>query len=319
MNPFDHLGVPRDSDAGTIRLAFRKLVKSVHPDHNQSRPEFVVKFQALKDAYELALSAAAARVAAATPDKLSAGPRRVAPIFRSVYRDVVLDVSQAMAGATISLDGAAGICSWCDGTGRLPCDHPISCVTCSGTGIGNVQSKGYISVRLQCVECEGTGTTTQVHCHHCGGFGVNSTQPCEVILPAGVRSGDAFKVEGAASIPEENVRGDIEIIVVVKDTRYKVVGDDIEATLWLDLWQALRGGVAPVRLPDGSTVKLTYPPSTTPGRRFTMKGKGMVSMDDFTTGDFVAVASIRPIEKVTPDVAAALVALEKAVAVTRTK
>lgn len=317
MNPFDRLGIPHDSDAGAIRLAFRKLAKKEHPDRNQSRPEFVARFQALTDAYEQALKIAGDRaLSSATPG--SGARRRTATTFRSVYRDVVIDVAQAMSGTTVPLQGAAGICTWCEGTGRLACDHPISCVTCSGTGVGNVQSKGYIQVRLQCVECDGTGTTTQVHCHHCGGFGVNSTQPCEVIIPAGVRSGDAFTVEGAASIPEENVKGDIEIIVEVRDSRYRVVGDDVEATVWLDLWQALRGGVAPVRLPGGATVKLTYPPATAPGRRFTMKGKGMPSMEDETTGDFVAVASIRPIEKVTPDVVSALAALEAAVTASRT-
>lgn len=314
MNPFDHLGIPRGSSADVIRSAYRRLAKSVHPDHNPGDAEATSRFNLLQQVYQEALRLSALPPA---PEALSGTSRK--PLrHRTVYREIFIDIAQALSGTTVMMEGAAGLCLPCEGTGRQACEHPVGCTTCDGSGIIAVQSKGYISLRLECHECQGTGTTTSVPCHHCGGFGVSSTTPCEVAIPANVREGDVFRVEGAASIPAEGVRGDIEFVVRIDDKRFRLNGDDIEALVSLDVWQAARGCVLPVRLPDGATTRLTLPAGTAHGRRFVMKGKGMPPLDEGRGGDFVAIASIRPLSASTPAISAALDALEKAVLASRT-
>jgi DnaJ-class molecular chaperone with C-terminal Zn finger domain len=310
MNPFDHLGIPPDSDQDAIRSAYRRLAKSTHPDANPGDASAAARFAALQDAYQAALELAAAPP---VPEQRASSPRRPSR-HRTVYREISLDVNQAITGARVAIEGASGLCQHCSGTGRLACSHPVGCATCDGSGIISVQSKGYISVRLECHECLGEGMTNSIPCHHCGGFGVSSTSACVADIPPNVRDGDTFRIEGAASIPEENVRGDIEFVVRIDDRRYSLSGDDIETTVVLDIWHAARGCSVPVRLPDGSTVKLTVPPGSAHGRRFAMKGRGMPPLhDESSPGDFVAVVELRPIKVTTPEIAAALAALEKAV------
>ncbi|NTF17415.1 J domain-containing protein [Agrobacterium rubi] len=309
MNPFDHLGIPRGSSSDVIRSAYRRLAKSVHPDHNPGDDAAASRFAMLQETYQAALRAAAIPP---EPESPQGSPKR--PVrHRTVYKDVVIDVSQAISGTMVRMEGASGLCQHCTGTGRLASTHPVGCATCDGSGVISVQSKGYVSVRLECHECQGTGTTTTVPCHHCGGFGVSSTEPCDVAIPANVRDGDVFRVNGVASIPSEGVKGDIEFVVRISDRRFRVVEDDVEAPIWMDVWQAARGGSFPARLPDGTTARLTIPAGTIHGRRFTMKGRGMPATEEADAGDFIAIASIRPVTATTPEIEAALAALEKAV------
>jgi molecular chaperone DnaJ len=318
MNPFDQLGIPHGSAADEIRSAYRRLAKEAHPDHNLGDPSAADRFAVLQEVYKAALRASAAAVASSSQsDASGVGKSRTPPRHRTVYREVFLEVAQAISGCTVPMEGASGLCRHCNGTGRLDCEHPVGCSTCDGSGTIATQSKGYIVLKLECHECLGVGTTMHVPCHHCGGFGVSSMAPCHVEIPANVRDGDTFRVEGAASIPEENVRGDIEFVVRISDKRFRLDGDDIEATVWIDVWQAARGCNVPFKLPDGSPVRLTVPAGTGDGKRFTMKGKGMPSTEGEAAGDFRAVVAVRPLSISSPEIDAALTALEKAVVAAR--
>jgi DnaJ-class molecular chaperone len=315
MNPFDQLGIPRGSAADVVRSAYRRLAKETHPDQNPGDPSAASRFALLQEVYQAALRASSENSSSNHADPTA--PRKPPARRRTVYREVFIDVVQAISGCVIPIEGASGLCAPCSGTGRLACEHPVGCSTCDGTGIISSQSKGYISIKLECHECLGTGTTMHVPCHHCGGFGVSSTTPCHVEIPANVRDGDTFRVEGAASIPEENVSGDIEFVVRVRDKRFRLAGNDIEATVLLDVWQAARGCALPLTLPDGSTVRLTVPAGTAGGRRFAMKGKGMPALDGEADGDFAAVIALRPLAISSPEIDAAMTALERAVAEAR--
>jgi DnaJ-class molecular chaperone with C-terminal Zn finger domain len=319
MNPFDQLGIPRGSSADVIRSAYRRLAKGCHPDLNPDDVSAAERFAKLQEIYQAALRDRAD----SSPDMPGSSRARSGTAeqqrHRTVYREVFINVAQAITGCTVAIDGAAGLCAPCSGTGRLPSEHEMGCSTCDGTGVIKTQSKGYITVRLECHECLGKGTTMHTSCHHCGGFGVSSTAPCHVVIPANVRDGDAFRVDGAASIPEENVRGDIEFIVRIRDKRFRIEGDDIEATIYLDIWQTARGCVVPLKLPDGTPLKLRVPPGTASGRRFSIQGKGMPALYDGVGGNFTAVVSIRPIIINSEEIEVAMTALEMAVSTSRSQ
>jgi DnaJ-class molecular chaperone len=51
MNPYDTLGVPRDSNEETVKKAYRKLALVYHPDKN-SDPDAAAKFQEISKAYK---------------------------------------------------------------------------------------------------------------------------------------------------------------------------------------------------------------------------------------------------------------------------
>src|SRR3954463_637013 len=52
-DPYEVLGVARDADDGTIKKAFRKLARELHPDVNSHDPDAEEKFKAAAEAYEI--------------------------------------------------------------------------------------------------------------------------------------------------------------------------------------------------------------------------------------------------------------------------
>src|SRR4029078_9032763 len=52
-DPYEVLGVPRDADENTIKKAFRKLARELHPDVNRHDPDAEEKFKEAAEAYEI--------------------------------------------------------------------------------------------------------------------------------------------------------------------------------------------------------------------------------------------------------------------------
>src|SRR5437588_5665695 len=50
---YEILGVDRDSDDATIKKAFRRLARELHPDVNKHDPEAEEKFKQAAEAYEV--------------------------------------------------------------------------------------------------------------------------------------------------------------------------------------------------------------------------------------------------------------------------
>src|SRR6185312_11208060 len=52
-DPYEVLGVERDADETTIKKAFRKLARELHPDVNRHDPDAEEKFKEAAEAYEI--------------------------------------------------------------------------------------------------------------------------------------------------------------------------------------------------------------------------------------------------------------------------
>src|SRR3954451_5992295 len=52
-DPYEVLGIGRDADETTIKKAFRRLARELHPDVNQHDPEAEQKFKEAEEAYEI--------------------------------------------------------------------------------------------------------------------------------------------------------------------------------------------------------------------------------------------------------------------------
>src|ERR1700741_5522547 len=52
-DPYEGLGVPRDADEATIKKAFRKLARELHPDVSRHDPDAEEKFKEAAEAYEI--------------------------------------------------------------------------------------------------------------------------------------------------------------------------------------------------------------------------------------------------------------------------
>ena len=167
-DPYELLGVPRDADETTIKKAFRRLARELHPDVNSHDPDAEEKFKAAAEAYEI-LSDSQRR---ATYDRyghegLRSGGQApnfdgfgsVGDIFNAFFGEafggafgggartgprqgedvavaVEIDLEQAYRGARVEVTfEAIDRCEHCHGNGAEPGTPITTCDKCGGNGI----------------------------------------------------------------------------------------------------------------------------------------------------------------------------------------
>jgi curved DNA-binding protein len=139
----------------------------------------------------------------------------------------------------------------------------------------------------------------------------------EVNIPTGVRDGTVLRLAGQGQPGiGEGPPGDLYLRTrLVPHPRYRVVGDDVEADLPLEPWQAALGDSVRVETPDG-VVTLKVPPGTQSGRKLRLRGRGLPRPTGGSRGDFLAVARLVVPERPTPEQRAAYEALKRAASAT---
>ena len=249
---YEVLEVPRDADAKTIKRAFLKKARTLHPDVNKA-PDAEERFKEVNEAY-----------AVLSDDQKRANYDRYGdpngPMgFGSDYVDVsdifggsgfgFGDIFDSFFGAgsrgaggaaartrgrdmgirlTITLEEAAAGCKKtvaytrlapcedCGGTGAAEGGHMHTCERCHGTGrVVEVQRTifGQMQTQTTCPACHGQGQVIDHPCETCEGQGrAPSREKVEVQVPAGVHSGQTITVDGKG---EAGVRGDASGNLVV--------------------------------------------------------------------------------------------------------
>ncbi len=254
---YEVLEVPRDADAKTIKRAFLKKAKKLHPDV-ATTPDAEEKFKEVNEAYSV-LSDDQKRAnydRYGDPDGPAGfgggsdyvdisdifGGGGFSDIFDSFFgggrggagaqartrgRDmgIRLQVSLAEAASgcvkTLSYERLAP-CDDCGGTGVSAGGKVCTCDRCHGTGrVIEAQRTifGTMQTQSTCPVCHGTGKTVDKPCDTCDGQGrTPSREKVEVRIPAGIHSGQTVTVEQRG---EAGVRGDacgnLIVSVEIKD------------------------------------------------------------------------------------------------------
>jgi len=285
MNPYDILGIPRGSSEEAARAAYRRLAMETHPDRNPDDPEAAAKFDRATKAYN-AIRSGVHGSSPPSPSGLGEAVRR------DVRKVVAIGLAEAFTGGTIRIAGSSGPCAGCAGEGFLPSKHRVICSTCMGSGSSGYHERGIVRVRVQCPDCAGTGHSMKIRCEECDGHGATKSVPAEVRVPPGCRSGTAFVIRNGATDVEENLVGDLEVVVnVLEHPTYRVSGNDLETEVAVEVWDAALGASVPVPALVGNGLRLTVPPGTQSGRRFKLKGRGMPS--ESAPGDLVVTVRVR--------------------------
>ena len=210
-DPYEVLGVPRDADDTTIKKAFRKLARELHPDVNRHDPDAEEKFKEAAEAYEI-LNDAERR---ATYDRYghdglrsggfspnfegfgsisdlfdaffggagggvfgggfgsaaAAGPTQGRDI--AVHADITL--AEAAAGTSVELSfEAIETCEVCHGNGAKPGTPIVTCERCGGVGVLQQVTRspfGQVMRQTACDVCGGEGKIPSEPCEHCEGRG----------------------------------------------------------------------------------------------------------------------------------------------------
>ncbi len=242
---YEVLEVPRDADAKTIKRAFLKKAKKLHPDV-ATAPDAEEKFKEVNEAYSV-LSDDQKRAnydRYGDPDgpagfgggsdyvdisDIFGGGGGFSDIFDSFFgggrgqagsqartrgRDMgirlQISLAEAASGCTKTLSyERLAPCDDCGGTGVATGGKVCTCERCHGTGrVIEAQRTifGTMQTQSTCPVCRGTGKTVDKPCETCDGQGrTPSREKVEVQIPAGIHSGQSVTVEGRG---EAGVRGD---------------------------------------------------------------------------------------------------------------
>ena len=256
---YELLGVARDADQKTIKRAFLKLARKLHPDVSDD-PHAEEKFKEVNEAYSV-LSDEQKRANydrygdpngpsgfgggyVDMSDIFGGGFGGFGDIFDSFFggghggRGAAQRTRGSDMGISLSItleEAAAGVtktisynrlstCDDCNGTGLGEGGKIEDCPRCHGTGtVVQVQNTvfGQMQSQTVCPECQGTGKKVEHACETCGGQGrTPDHERVSVEIPAGVHSGQSISITGKG---EAGVRGDTsgDLIVTIEVSQHK--------------------------------------------------------------------------------------------------
>ena len=329
---YEVLGVDRDADARTIKRAFLKKARKLHPDVNkQAGAE--EQFKEVNEAYSV-LSDERKR---ANYDRYGDpnGPAGfgsdyvdMSDIFGGGFSDIFdsffgggrsagaaqqrtrgrdmgislqISLEEAASGCvkTVSYDRLAP-CDDCNGTGVADGGHETTCTRCGGTGrIIEVQRTifGQLQSQTTCPECGGVGKVVDNPCETCGGQGrAPERERVEIEIPAGIHSGQTVRLEGKG---EAGIRGDasgdlVARVDIVQHQRFERQGDDLFCTVQIDAFEAMLGTTVTI---DGimaeEQVDIPIPAGCQYGQQVRVEGKGMPRLGTSARGSVIAVVDVR--------------------------
>ena len=324
---YELLGVPRDADEQTIKKAFRRLARQLHPDVSE-HPEAAERFREVTEAYEV-LSSSETRAlydryghaglrsggfqpthfdagglgdlfAAFFGDDLFGGGQRGARAERGadLGTEIEIELTDAARGVKVAVPfDVAVACARCGGDGVEPGTEPRHCDRCGGTGRLQQVARSVFGefVRTQtCPQCRGRGTVIDHPCEECDGDGRTVEQrTVDVDVPAGIHDGQRIRISGEGHAGSLGGRpGDVYVHVHVKpDPRFVREGNDIYSQVDLTIVQAALGVTVPVETLDGS-VDVEFEPGTQPGEVRVLRGKGMPVLQGFGKGDHRVLVNV---------------------------
>ncbi|WP_110182512.1 molecular chaperone DnaJ [Nocardioides solisilvae] len=277
---YELLGVPRDADADTIKKAYRRLARQLHPDVNPD-PETQERFKEVTTAYEV-LSDPQKRAhydrggdpfggaggfgqgagfsftdimdaffGGAAPGGAPGGGRGPRPRTRRGQDALIaleVELAEAAFGVTRELKvDTAVVCSACHGEGAAPGTHPQTCETCRGAGeVAQVQRSflGEIRTLRPCAACRGFGTVIADPCRECAGDGrVRSRRTLTVKIPPGVDDGTRVQLAHEGEVgPGGGPPGDLYVeIRVAQHPTFIRHGNDLHCTVAVPMTAAALG------------------------------------------------------------------------------
>jgi molecular chaperone DnaJ len=233
---YEILGVARGVDDATIKKAFRRLARELHPDVNRHDPQAEEKFKEAAEAYEV-LSDPDRRAtydrygheglrsggwapnfesfgsvadifdaffggSGAFGDIFSGGGRTMGAVQGGdVAVSAEIDLADAAHGTKVEVAyEAVVLCEHCHGNGAEPGTPIETCERCRGTGQLRAVSRtpfGQVVRSTVCDVCHGEGRVAREPCKVCRGRGRNVERPkVSVDVPAGIADGQRIRISG---------------------------------------------------------------------------------------------------------------------------
>jgi molecular chaperone DnaJ len=310
-DPYEVLGVSRDADETTIKKAFRKLARELHPDVNRHDPDAEEKFKEAAEAYEiLSDSERRAMYDRYGHDGLRSGGYApnfegfgsISDLFDAFFggfgggmggaaagpaqgRDIAvgaeITLEEAAEGTSVELSfEAVDACEVCHGNGAKPGTPIVTCERCGGVGVLQAVTRspfGQVMRQTACDVCGGDGRVPSEPCERCDGRGREvRRRTLRVDVPAGIGDGQRIRLSARGHAGERGgPPGDLYVLVrIAPDERFLRDGDDLVTVLDVSAPRAALGATMQVPSLDGE-VEVNVPAGTQPGEVFVVRGHGM--------------------------------------------
>jgi molecular chaperone DnaJ len=311
-DPYEVLGVSRDADETTIKKAFRKLARELHPDVNRHDPDAEEKFKEAAEAYEILSDSErralydryghdGLRSGGYAPNFESFGS--ISDLFDAFFggfggggfggraagpaqgRDIAVSaeitLAEAAEGTSVELSfEAVDACEVCHGNGAKPGTPIVTCERCGGAGVLQAVTRspfGQVMRQMACDVCGGDGRVPSEPCEHCDGRGREvRRRTLRVDVPAGIADGQRIRLSGRGHAGERGgPPGDLYVHVrIAADERFLRDGDDLVTVLDVSAPLAMLGATLSAPSLDGE-VEVDVPAGTQPGEVFVVRGHGM--------------------------------------------
>jgi curved DNA-binding protein len=254
------LGVEKTASQEEIKNAYRKLARKLHPDMNPNDKEAHTKFQQVNEANEVLSD----------------------PAKRKKYDQYGKDwqhaeqFEKANAGNRGSRSGGfpQGDFGGNDFGGSDFSDFFESLFGGGGTGGGSRGKRSSTRFKGQDFNAELRLSLKETYTTHKQTLTVNGKN-IRITIPAGIENGQTIRLVGHGA-PGINggPYGDLYITFSIEeDEHFRRAGNDLNATVDIDLYTALLGGELLLET-FGGKIKLKVNPETQNGTKIRLKGKG---------------------------------------------
>jgi curved DNA-binding protein len=267
------LGIDKTATPKDVKNAYRKLARKYHPDLNPNDLNAKKNFQQINEANEVL----------SDPEKR----KKFDQYGKDWQHAEEFDKAKQRQGQSSGSRGARSSGSQSGG------DFSDFFESMFGGGAGGGRSR-QMKYRGEDYNSEIHLNLTDAYKTHQQTINVNGNK-IRITIPAGIENGQTIKITGHGG-PGINggPNGDLYITFsVANHSLFKRLGNNLHATVNLDLYTAVLGGELTIDTLDGQ-VKLKVKPETQNGSKVKLKGKGFpVYKNDGQFGDLLVTWNIQ--------------------------
>lgn len=293
FDPYETLGVDRDSGPHEWKRAYRRLAMRWHPDRNPD-PHATERFKQIGAAYEQLL--AVDEPAAVENDDTGVAPEAPAtPKAADIRHSLELDLEEAAAGCRQTIHYTRGkACPTCAGSGEAGIARTRFCGACHGSGRIHDGAR----VLVPCEACRGRGLFTERICPDCAGSGRETAEvSLEIAVPPGMLPGDELRLAGQGEPGDDELQpGDLYLTVVFHShPLFQSRGRDLHVSMPVSVLSLLAG--AEIELPGlAGRIRHALEPGRPVRRELRLAGRGYPGRGGSPAGDLVV--ELLPIDPV---------------------
>lgn len=288
VDPFEILGVSRDSGPDDWKRAYRRLAMRWHPDRNAD-PAATERFKEISAAYEQLTAADDPEVVdeeTREHEEAEVEPEEAVARAADIRLNIEVSLEEAAAGCRKPVHYSRGRpCATCEGSGEAGMSRTRFCDACHGSG--RVHDADRVLVR--CGDCGGRGLFTERICPACGGSGRDADDVnLEITIPPGMLPGDELRLAGQGEPgDDERQAGDLYLTLIIRShPLYQLNGRDLQFSMPVSALAMMAGGA--IELPSLAGVfDYSLAAGLAESRQLRIPGKGYPGRGKYKAGDLL--------------------------------